>query len=59
MNCVDVCRWPGNDDGPSVVGRMTSLYSFSGLAMNIDIDYKNNPLHGVSLKTLLTEIVNH
>lgn len=27
--------------------------------MNIDIDYKNNPLHGVSLKTLVTEIVNH
>lgn len=27
--------------------------------MNTEIDYKNNPLHGVSLKTLLTEIVNH
>lgn len=27
--------------------------------MNSDIDYKNNPLHGVSLKTLVTEIVNH
>lgn len=27
--------------------------------MNTDIDYKNNPLHGVSLKQLLTEIVNH
>ena len=27
--------------------------------MNLDIDYKNNPLHGVSLKTLVTEIVNH
>lgn len=27
--------------------------------MNTDIDYKNNPLHGVSLKTLVTEIVNH
>lgn len=27
--------------------------------MSIDIDYKNNPLHGVSLKTLVTEIVNH
>ncbi|PKO29770.1 MAG: hypothetical protein CVU34_20550 [Betaproteobacteria bacterium HGW-Betaproteobacteria-7] len=27
--------------------------------MNIDINYKNNPLHGVSLKQLLTEIVNH
>lgn len=26
--------------------------------MNTDIDYKNNPLHGVSLKQLLTEIVN-
>ncbi|WP_323054963.1 VF530 family DNA-binding protein [Dechloromonas sp. A34] len=27
--------------------------------MNVEIDYKNNPLHGVSLKNLLTEIVNH
>ena len=27
--------------------------------MNIDVDYKNNPLHGVSLKMLVTEIVNH
>lgn len=27
--------------------------------MNTDIDYHNNPLHGVSLKQLLTEIVNH
>ena len=26
--------------------------------MNSEFDYKNNPLHGVSLKTLLTEIVN-
>ena len=27
--------------------------------MNTEIDYKNNPLHGLSLKQLLTEIVNH
>jgi uncharacterized protein (DUF2132 family) len=27
--------------------------------MNTEIDYKNNPLHGVSLKTVVTEIVNH
>lgn len=27
--------------------------------MTTDIDYKNNPLHGVSLKQVLTEIVNH
>jgi uncharacterized protein (DUF2132 family) len=27
--------------------------------MNTEINYKNNPLHGVSLKTMLTEIVNH
>lgn len=26
--------------------------------MNTDIDYKNNPLHGVSLKQILTEIVD-
>lgn len=28
-------------------------------AMTQDPDYQNNPLHGVSLKTLLTEIVDH
>lgn len=27
--------------------------------MNSEADYKNNPLHGVSLKQLLTEIVDH
>lgn len=27
--------------------------------MNVDINYKNNPLHGVSLKNLITEIVDH
>ena len=27
--------------------------------MNDEIYYKNNPLHGVSLKNLLTEIVKH
>ena len=27
--------------------------------MNMDIHYKNNPLHGVSLKMLVTDIVNH
>ena len=27
--------------------------------MNSEVDYKNNPLHGLSLKQLLTEIVEH
>lgn len=27
--------------------------------MTFDIDYKNNPLHGVSLKKLLTELVDY
>ena len=27
--------------------------------MNTEINYKNNPLHGVGLKSLLTEIVDH
>lgn len=27
--------------------------------MNLNINYKNNPLHGVSLKNLLIEIVDH
>lgn len=29
------------------------------LAMSADINYQNNPLHGVSLKQLLVELVNH
>ena len=29
------------------------------ILMNEDINYANNPLHGLSLKNLLTEIVNH
>ncbi len=27
--------------------------------MNTEIDYKNNPLHGVGLKSILTEIIEH
>lgn len=27
--------------------------------MSADLNYQNNPLHGVSLKTLVTEIANH
>lgn len=27
--------------------------------MNDEIDYKNNPLHGVSLKKMLTEVTDH
>lgn len=27
--------------------------------MNLDINYQNNPLHGVSLKNMLTQIVEH
>jgi uncharacterized protein (DUF2132 family) len=29
------------------------------MAMGDDINYKNNPLHGVSLKAMLVELVNH
>lgn len=28
-------------------------------AMNDEVNYKNNPLHGLSLKNMLTEIVDH
>lgn len=28
------------------------------ILMNVDLDYKNNPLHGVGLKELLTELVD-
>jgi len=30
-----------------------------GIAMNTEANYTNNPLHGVGLKQLLTEIVDH
>jgi uncharacterized protein (DUF2132 family) len=33
--------------------------SSPAIRMNTEINYKNNPLHGVSLKTLVTEIVSH
>ncbi|WP_306606508.1 VF530 family DNA-binding protein [Azonexus sp.] len=33
--------------------------TFLGLFMNADVNYQNNPLHGVGLKTLVTEIVEH
>jgi uncharacterized protein (DUF2132 family) len=29
------------------------------MAMSDDVNYKNNPLHGVSLKELLVDLVNH
>lgn len=32
---------------------------FSSRNMNSELEYKNNPLHGLSLKKLLTEIVDH
>jgi uncharacterized protein (DUF2132 family) len=32
---------------------------FLYLSMDNDINYKSNPLHGVSLKTMLTELVDH
>lgn len=33
--------------------------AYLGPTMTVEIDYKNNPLHGVSLKKLLTDIVDH
>lgn len=38
-------------------GALHRLYP--DIEMNDEVDYKNNPLHGVSLKKLLTEMVNH
>jgi len=32
---------------------------FPDISMNDEINYKNNPLHGLSLKNLLIEIVDH
>jgi len=38
---------------------MRPNYAELDLDMSVDINYKNNPLHGVSLKELLVELVNH
>lgn len=38
---------------------MKPLFFFDWTTMNLDINYQNNPLHGVSLKNMLTEIVEH
>lgn len=35
------------------------LATYLGISMNGDINYQNNPLHGLGLKDLLTEIVEH
>jgi len=38
----------------------TILFTHLGATfMNDEINYKNNPLHGLGLKSLLTEIVDH
>ena len=36
-----------------------SLTTCLGFFMTVDVNYQNNPLHGISLKQLLTEVVNH
>tara|TARA_R110001592_G_scaffold154791_7_gene384032 strand:+ start:345 stop:938 length:594 start_codon:yes stop_codon:yes gene_type:complete len=35
------------------------LHAFTGWFMNDEINYKNNPLHGVGLKQMLVELVGH
>jgi len=35
------------------------LFNWDDSHMSSEINYKNNPLHGLSLKILLTEIVDH
>lgn len=43
-----------------MIGIITRLQlKFGFLPMNDDINYKTNPLHGLSLKNLLIEIVDH
>lgn len=36
-----------------------TLYPLPGVKMSDEINYTNNPLHGVGLETLLTELVDH
>lgn len=43
----------------AATGIINQLTTLLGISMNVDINYQNNPLHGVGLKQLITEIVNH
>lgn len=38
---------------------MHAFFPLLDISMNDEINYTNNPLHGLSLKNLLTEIVDH
>ena len=42
-----------------VIGIIKNLRDCIGPSMNDEINYQNNPLHGLSLKNLLIEIVDH
>ena len=42
-----------------LVGIIINLHYQLDMSMNIEINYKNNPLNGVGLKNLLIEIVGH
>src|SRR5690554_8153920 len=44
---------------PLGTGIIGPLFLQFGHSMSDEINYQNNPLHGVSLKQLLTEIVEH
>lgn len=35
------------------------LTTLLGITMNTELNYQNNPLHGIGLKQLVTEIANH
>ena len=44
---------------PGGAGYNAASRHFFGITMNSEVNYQNNPLHGLSLKKLLTEIVDH
>src|SRR5690554_2686742 len=44
---------------PLGTGIIGPLFLQFGHSMSDEINYQNNPLHGVSLKTMLTELVDH
>jgi uncharacterized protein (DUF2132 family) len=47
------------EDGNPHSSMLCGFFGPESGQMNTDIDYKNNPLHGVSLKQVLTEIVDY
>ena len=62
IRLLDSHRYSRSCSGCSIdpaSGKLSKLALAQKNVMTRELDYKNNPLHGVSLKTLLTEIIDY